>query len=424
VTRKRVGLIVAAIVGWIAVTAVLQLLRVSDGVPAWRTIWAEDGTFFLPRALEHPVTSLYVTHAGYYQLISRLIAVPAAVLPVGWASAVLAVGGALSASLLSVYVYWASGSVFRTQWARVLMAVLMLFTPVAVSEVSVNGVDAHWYLLFAAFWTLWPSEDRGSAGRWRLVADAVVLGGAALSTPLSVFFAPLVVRRFLRDPNPYRWVVPVAFGVGAFAQALHVLIHPFNSQITPVVVSNIPHFFVLRVLGGMLIGNDYLRAAWIDVSSALEVLLVLVVGAVIGVGLFACESRRFFIGAAAFYAGLLTVVALFTRGSGVPIAHGALDLANVRYTFVPILLLSAAFLAVAESTEVPIAVRVIPVVLLIGAAIANASGPRFDREKGPGWDKAVAAARVQCHAGKEAVDVPVTPKGWTARVRCDRLLGG
>src|SRR5207245_9232388 len=108
-TRKRVGVFVVAVVGWIALTTLLQLLRVSDGVPAWRTIWAEDGTFFVPRALEHPATSLFVTHAGYYQLISRLIALPVAALPVGWASFVLAIGGALSASLLSVYVYWASG---------------------------------------------------------------------------------------------------------------------------------------------------------------------------------------------------------------------------------------------------------------------------------------------------------------------------
>src|SRR3954464_8674975 len=92
-TRKRVVVVVAAVVSWIALTSLLQLLRVSDGVPAWRTIWAYDGPFFAPRALEPPATSLFVTHAGYYQLISRLIVLPAAVLPVGWASFVLAVGG-------------------------------------------------------------------------------------------------------------------------------------------------------------------------------------------------------------------------------------------------------------------------------------------------------------------------------------------
>src|SRR5204863_6029827 len=107
---------------------------------------------------------------------------------------------------------WVSGSVFRTQWARVLMAALMLFTPVAVSEVSVNGVDAHWYLLFAAFWALW-SVAPADNGR-RLVADAAVVGVAAVSAPLTALYAPLVLRRFLRESGWRRWVVPALFGAG------------------------------------------------------------------------------------------------------------------------------------------------------------------------------------------------------------------
>jgi hypothetical protein len=159
-------------------------------------------------------------------------------------------------------------------------------------------------------------------------------------------------------------------------------------------------------------------------GSALEVVLVLVVFAVLCYGLVMSESRRFFIGAAVFYALLLTVFSLWTRGSGVPVAHGALDLANVRYTFVPILLLTAAFLAVADSAEGPVMARAVPVVLVVGVALANAVGPRFEREDGPAWNIALAAARAECRAGAEVVQVPVTPKGWTAPVRCDRLLAG
>jgi hypothetical protein len=61
--------------------AVLALARQS-GLGAWRTLWAEDGAVWLPDVWNHGWETVFRPSAGYSQLSSRLLAIPAGVLPV------------------------------------------------------------------------------------------------------------------------------------------------------------------------------------------------------------------------------------------------------------------------------------------------------------------------------------------------------
>lgn len=117
------------LLAWVAVASALQLVR-APGLPAWRVLWAEDGTIFLQQSLDRSFPHMLgTTYAGYLHVVPRLLTEPAALLPLGDAATVLAVGSAIVASLLAAYMWVASASVFETRRARGLLVLLFLFAP-------------------------------------------------------------------------------------------------------------------------------------------------------------------------------------------------------------------------------------------------------------------------------------------------------
>ena len=129
--------------------AALQLVRF-QGLPPWRSIWGEDGGLFLPDGQEDRRDALPDCTTATPADLPGMAGI-ASLVPIEWASVAFAVGGALVAALLSLCVFWVSDAVLRTTWARALMAALTVLTPAAVFEVSSNGVDLHWYFLFANY---------------------------------------------------------------------------------------------------------------------------------------------------------------------------------------------------------------------------------------------------------------------------------
>jgi hypothetical protein len=325
------------------------------------------------------------------------------------------------AALLSVYVYRASDSVLHTRWARGLLAMLMVLTPAAVFEVSDSGVDLHWYFLFAAFWGLWSVAQ---APR-RILADAVVVGVASVSSPLTIFYAPLALRRLLVESGWRKWknwIVPGVFAIGVSAQGIYHLTHAVESKYTEVYTPNVPRFLGLRIVASNLVGDGFLKDAWQEWGWSLVFVTAAVTVVVLAYGLSVGRGRRLFIVSSAGCAVILTVASLLLRGTGDRIVLGTLSLGGSRYTFVPILLLATAFIAVADTPGGRRWVRVIPAVLVFGATAANAFAPMSLRADGPDWPKAVTAARPTCRTPDQIVNLPGAPMGWRASIECKHLI--
>ena len=99
--------------------------------------------------------------------------------------------------------------------------------------------------------------------------------------------------------------------------------------------------------------------------------VLVVVAAVLVYGLAVGRGRRWFIVASVGYAGLLTVASLVLRGTGDRIALGHFTLGGSRYAFVPVLLLTAAFIAVADSPGDRRWLRASLRQIVLGAALAR-----------------------------------------------------
>jgi hypothetical protein len=409
---------------WVAAATVLQLVRAPDR-PPWTAIWAEDGNVFLSQALDDPLT-LFKPHSGYLQMAARAVGSLAALLPVEDAAATFAVAGSFAVALLSVYVYFASRSVLESAWARAAMAATFVFAPVTAFEVAANGLNLHWYLLFASFLALWSTSESTPM----LVADAVVAVAAALSGPLTALYAPLAVRRVVAGRGRRRWLVPALFGAAVAGQAVAVAAVGTGTQrFLSFRLVDVPLGYALRVAGSVVVGDGFLSSAFSKFGWLFPAASVLVVGGICLFGILRARRERLaFIVVALSYSAVLFAVALYLRGSQeVHPARDSFTLNGSRYTVVPVLLVIAVLLCVAEGPPLlgrawvlrGVAVGVVLVTLLNFRAVESV------RIFAPDWEQSVQVAREECaRTAAGSVHVPVAPgppELWYVVVPCDRI---
>ena len=241
----------AALVRWglvflqvvvVGVGAVAMLARLG-GRPAWESVWAEDPGIYLPAALAHP-WHLLQSYGGYLQLVPRVIGQIAALLPVRHASVAFAVGGALVASGVGVFVYYASDGIVSSRWLRVMLGLSVVLLPVAQLEIADNGVNTIWYLLVGLFWAaLWRPRTRAGAA-----VAAVLAFAAAASTSLGLVFAPLFAARAIVVPRRLReHVVTAGWALGCLVQLL-VIVTSHTSRLTPHNPLNAVAYYTREVL--------------------------------------------------------------------------------------------------------------------------------------------------------------------------------
>jgi hypothetical protein len=328
----------------IAVGALVMLVRVG-GRPVWETVYAEDPGIYLPWAIGHP-WHLLEAYGGYLQLVPRLIAQLAALVPIRDASVVFALAGALVAAGCALFTYHASAGLVSSRKLRALLGLSVLLLPVAQLEIADTGVNSIWYLLAALFWAaLWRPRTR--SGAW---IAAVVAFAAAASTSLGLVFAPLFVARAIVVPRRLREHAATAgWAAGCVLQVLVILAshqsrlrlhNPRNA------VLFYAHDVLLPALGWHL--SWHLRDA-LGLEGA-TVLVGGLIAVVLAAGLLTQNWRcRVFVVTAVATGLVLTGLTSVLAWGGplqeltVAVEHGA------RYSTVPILLLDAALIVVADA---------------------------------------------------------------------------
>ena len=329
----------------VVVLGALVMLARIGGRPAWDSVYAEDPGVYLPAALAHP-WHLLQSYGGYLQLVPRLIAQIAALLPIRHASVVFAVGGALVASGCGLFAYHASAGHVRSRWLRVLLGLSVVLLPVAQLEIADNGVNSIWYLLVALFWAaLWRPRTRAGAA-----FAAVVAFAAAASSSLALLFVPLFAARAVVVPRRLREHAATAgWTLGCLLQVL-VILTSHLSRLAPHdpvdAVLYYAHEVLLPALGWHLSWHLRDLAGLTGATVLAGGLIVVVLAAVLATQARRC---RVFVVAAVASGLVFTVVssAFAWGGPGQPVTiaveHGA------RYATVPILLLDAALIVAADA---------------------------------------------------------------------------
>ena len=407
----------------------LQLAR-QGAVSAWDTVWAEDGAVFLRDALGgHPLTTIVEPYGGYIHLPARLAASVAAGLPLDGASLVFSFAWALVVALLAAFVFFASESVLRSTALRLALAALVALVPAAGSELLGNATNIHFYLLYSGFWAFVWRADTTPA----LVARSAVVGATALGDPLTLIFAPLALWNVLTRRGPRDLVVPVVFVGGLVVQfaAIAVSGEP-PERLTRFDAGDILPLFALRVTGSLLVGDRFLDELWFALGRGFSYGALVVVGTALLLGVRGCaRTTRIFVATSSAYAVVLFVAFLAGRGTAgmrPGTDEATWHLAGARFTYAPILFLSAALLAIVDCRAARL--RASRRRLLEAAAVAVVAGSiaanfalTSERSLGPSWRSELSDGRQRCEDGRERVRIPVAPApfGFNLEIRCRDL---
>jgi hypothetical protein len=419
--RPLLGYVAAVAVAW-----VLVLLR-QAGIPALDTIWAEDGAVFLADAVNRPFREVVLEpYAGYALLVPRLLAEVASHLPLEFASAAMSGGSAFVHALLAAFVYRAT-SCLHHRLVRIALASAVILLPVMAREALNNAANLHWALMFAAFWALlWVPS------RWelRLIASTVV-GLAGLTDPLTLLLAPAAVMRLVAVGGWRDHVVTFAWG-SALAVQLAVVANaaPVEPSGAEASIIDLAAAYGARVVSINMTGLKLSEWLWPAAGGLLPV-----VGLAVGflLAIYSATRPAFPIQPVAL---LAIAVSLLMFGVTQSVRWGdsmsaaatwTMWLHGSRYLIVPTLLLLSAGALVLDRRDprVPAAgwkrLRAGVLAWYVAVVAMSFSIPN-DREAGPPWQDALVAARATCSsAGAPEVNVPITPTGWSATIRCEML---
>ncbi len=334
----------------VCVAAVALLARVS-GIPAWNSIYAEDYGIYLVQALQHP-WHVFIPYAGYLQLIPRLIAQVAAMVPLTAAAAVFAVAGAFIAAGCALFSYHASAGFIRSRGLRAVLAAALILLPIAPLEVAGDTVNSPWYMLAALFWAvLWRPRTRAG-----MAVAAVVAFAASSADPLAIVYVPLLIMRAVALPRIREhavtagWLAGLAVQVPAIRQSY--VQHRQRVRKLASLRKSVAYYFhtvVLRALGWHL--------SWHLVSLAGQNGATLIVGTFLAVVLgwaMITQGRqvRLFAVTAVVFGFVYTLACAVINGYVVyetPLLGPVAFEPGSRYSLVPIVLLDAAAIVAVDA---------------------------------------------------------------------------
>lgn len=313
--------------------------------PSWATLYAEDYWIYLVQAIQHP-WHLLTPYNGYLQLVPRIIAQFASLLPLVWASYIYAASAAVIAAACGLFVYHASAGHVRSAFLRMLLAAAVVLLPIAPLEIADNVANCLWYLLIAFFWALlW--RPRTGGGR---AASALVAFAAASSSVMTVLLAPLIAVRLLVLRRRREHAVSAGWLAGCALQVPSVLsdvadahsrLRPAKGSLDPALVFY-AHDVVLPALGWHLSWSLRDRCG----ENGATLIVAVVLAAAFGVALIAQPRNQPFIVAALLTGFALAVFADRMTGQSPRILP--FSESGARYTAVPIFLIECAAVVTAD----------------------------------------------------------------------------
>jgi hypothetical protein len=293
--------------------------------------YAEDGAVWYAQAYNGGwLHSLTLPEGGYLNTLQRLGAGLALLVPLRWAPLVMAIIGMLIQTLPVMILI----SPRCRNWAplptRVLLAAIYLAIP--IREIHVVLTNSQWHLALAAVLLAFASRPQGWPGR---LFDCVLFLTAGFSGPFCVVLAPLVLLFWWLRRQPWSLVILALMSIGAFTQAVGVLLHSGVRTQGPLGAGPEP---LLRILGGNVVGDAIFGGFPL---SSLAPIVLLAPAAIGGLCIYLyclrsanLEWKLFLVYCAAIFTASLYSPLI---GGSQPLWYRLVDDPSARYWFFPML---------------------------------------------------------------------------------------
>ena len=376
--------------------------------------WAEDGTVWYADAYNHgAIYSFSAPVAGYYQTISRLVAVVSQAFPLGFAPLIFNLA-AIFCKILVVNFLLSSrfSNLIPTLAGRMLVAFIYLALPHS-NETHANLTNAQWHLALLSFLIIAAAPSDKTL--WKIFDVAIILI-SALSGPFCLLLLPVAAIKWLKTRENWTLILMAILGLASVIQLSSLLTtdrpsaQPLGANFGLFLQIIGGHLFLNTIIGDRNYSRLFSRSLWNEWAAIPVNLLgfALLIYAFIKSNL---ELRLLI-----FFSFLIAFGALVSPAASSSMPQWislAMPGTGSRYWLIPIFCCFLTLLYLAQNTKISV-VRYACVALLflsLSGIVTDWKYPRFTNFEFQKY----AAEFENAPAGQEVV-IPINPEPWDMRL--------
>lgn len=412
---------------WILVSGLLYLK-----IPtAFTKIYAEDGSISLQDALAKSFPNdILSPYAGYFDIIGRSAGRVVTFFPLQNAAQVFFFFNTLMLSWIAITIYRASSEVISNRFNRSIFSLSLILLPIGSFESLANTANLHFFFMSACL----PILLRRNMGKYENYQFSFFVLVATLSTPLMIFFFPLIVflrwnsknSSFLTKPNH----IEFAWLIGILIQVVFIITQALGDRTSTGVqsVAKTGFLYLDRVVGSAFVpwwGNvsDSTPSIAPNLFSArvylaLRALFALIILFLLIVYIIKSSKKNTEI--RALSAGVLLTGFFYW------FVVGVLFSPEPRYAIFPSfgLLLILFYNQGEDSKKVALNFYQRTALVLIFFTWLGSWSPSDLRVDGPSWATEFKKAQAVCLAGVDNVRIPIIPTNlkWYVSIDCKKVL--
>jgi hypothetical protein len=376
--------------------------------------YAEDGRVWYADAYNHGVLySLITPEAGYYQTISRIVAIVSLLVPLVLAPAMFNLAAiAIKAIVVNFLVSSRISEVVPSVGYRIAIAFVYIALPHS-SETHGNLTNVQWHLALLAFLVI-VAPAKGTIGK---VFDVVVVAISAVSGPFCLLLVPIAVIRFVMRRERWNATLLLVLAIGSLIQMSALLTserpsrQPLGASFALGQGIIAGHWFVSAILGERW-------HSWLIRNSAWNVGAAIVVNTIgFGAIVWAWIGSKLELRLLLVFALLIVAAALISPASSSDVPQWtAMWMAGngSRYWLVPIFSFFVVLLFLSSRYSPTSWVRYAAATMLAASLFGIAADWRYPRFKDLEFTKHAAAFQ-NAPSGQE-VAIPINPD-WEMRLR-------
>lgn len=380
------------------------------------TLYAEDGTIFLQRAIDYrPADSIFEPYAGYVHVVPRSVAELASLFPIASASTIMSGAGALGVALIAAVVFRSTSGHVRSTPLRIVVAGAFIVLPLGQQEVFNTATNLHWFLMPAMVWMLLARP----ATRTDAALFGLVLFAGAASDPLTLVVAPLALYRWFALPLRRERLPLVAYAIGLGVQFVAMAVGDSERGGMSLLTNpaKLVVWFATHTVGATVFGSRWVNDLDDATSAVLAVVAVITLGVMVAFAVRALQPSD-----------LVVPVLLVAFGMAYFAAPVILEsLIRPRYSVPSSILLVSALVVLGDrlqrhSNRVAAPFGALGLLLVVTwAASYRVDVPRNASQR---WSDGLDSAKAACSTDGGAATIEISPDPvWTIRVPCSDLSG-
>ena len=412
---------------WVLVSGILYLK-----IPtAFKKIYAEDGSISLQDALAKSFPNDFLSpYAGYFDIIGRSAGRVVTFFPLQNAAQVFFFFNTLMLSWIAITIYRASSEVISNWFNRSIFSLSLILLPIGSFESLANTANLHFFFMSACL----PIFLRKYIGKYEGYQFSFFVLVASLSTPLMIFFFPLIVFLRWNSKNSNVFTKPnrieFAWLIGILIQVFFIITQALGERTSTGVqsVAKTGFLYLDRVVGSTFFpwwGNvsDSTPSIAPDLFSARVYLALRALFALI----LLCLLVLYIIKSSKRNAEIRTLSGgVLLTGFFYWFVVGVLFSPEPRYAIFPSfgLLLILFYIQGEDSKKVTLTFDQRVALVLIFFTWLGSWSPSDLRVDGPSWATEFKKAQAVCLAGVDNVRIPIIPTNlkWYVSIDCEKVL--